>query len=129
MREDAANNRAPLDSPFAHWAVAPDFHLKDRAASHLYQHISAFNSRLDLSRLGRSLGEAVDVDALAGIDTPVLFITAEQDQIFPPAMIETAAAMVPGAQLRNLGDAGHSSYFEAPAAFNAALDDFIAALG
>ncbi len=128
LREEAGRNRAPLDSPFAHWAVAPDFHLKDRAASHLYQQISAFNARLDLARLTGSLAEPVDPALLATIETPTLFITAEQDQIFPAAAIEVAASMVPGAQFRNLGDAGHSSYFEAADAFNAAVDEFLAGL-
>lgn len=128
LREEAATERTPLDSPFAHWAVAPDFHLKDRAASHLYQQISAFNARLDLSRLGRSLSEALDPERLAAIDTPTLFITADHDQIFPAAAIEIAAGMVPGSKFRNLGDAGHSSYFESAEAFNAAVNEFLAGL-
>ena len=128
LREEAGKNRAPLVSPFAHWAVAPDFHLKDPATSHLYQHISAFNARLDLSQLGQSLVDAIDPDRLADIDKPVMFITAEQDRIFPPALIERAATMVPGAVLRNLGAAGHSSYFETASAFNAAVDEIIAGL-
>ncbi len=128
LRQDAGANRGELDSPFAHWAVAPDFHKKNLAASHLYQHISAFNARLDLSRLGASLGEAIGLAQFENYATPTLFITADKDQIFPVALIEEAASLVPGARVANLGDAGHSSYFEAPDAFNATLENFISSL-
>jgi len=56
---------------------------------------------------------------------PTLFITASQDQVFPVELIECAAAMVPGATVKVLGDAGHSSYFEVPDLFNQTVFEFL----
>ncbi len=123
IRRQAAANRQTLTSPFAHWAVAPDFHEKGLALSHLYTQISAFNTELDLRRL--DLQEPVDLACFRDFDIPTLFITATQDVIFPPALIALAAAQVPGAQVRTLGNAGHSSYFESAELFNQTLQAFI----
>jgi 3-oxoadipate enol-lactonase len=126
IREQAAANRPRLDSPFAHWAVAPDFHEKALTMSHLYTQISAFNTELDLSQL--DLQDPIDLSKFSDYCIPTLFITAQQDVIFPPALIEIAAAQVPGAELRSLGAAGHSSYFESADLFNKTVADFIARL-
>ena len=50
---------------------------------------------------------------------------AYQDRIFSPELIRTTANAVPGAECLNLGDAGHSSYFEIPEAFNQVVEDFL----
>jgi pimeloyl-ACP methyl ester carboxylesterase len=44
-------------------------------------------------------------------------------------MIQMAAALVPGARVVNLGDAGHSSDFETPDLFNSTVDAFLNELG
>ncbi len=125
IRQNAADHRPKLTSPFAHWAVAPDFHEKQLELSHLYTQISAFNTTLDLSLMGRELQTPVDLDRFNGYEIPTLFLTGEQDVIFPPEMIVLAAAEVPGAEVRVLGDAGHSSYFESAALFNRTVSEFI----
>jgi pimeloyl-ACP methyl ester carboxylesterase len=58
---------------------------------------------------------------------PVHFIAGERDQLFPPALVRRAHAMVPGATLAFVPDAGHSVYFETPDAFNALLGAALAA--
>ncbi|MCH9672591.1 MAG: alpha/beta hydrolase [Gammaproteobacteria bacterium] len=113
---------------FSHWALAPDFHEKNPAAAYLYTQISGLNTGFSRAALASLVAPEVlvPVDSLSDYRVPTLFITASQDLIFPPALIEMVAKAVPGAQYTSLGDAGHSSYFESPDAFNQRLEEFLA---
>lgn len=124
IQRESAGHRPTLTSPFAHWAVASDYHEKSPAMSLLYSQISAFNTSLDLSRLDLQSIQRSAAD-FAGYNVPTLFVTAEQDVIFPPGMIRLASEMVPGARFKELPGAGHSSYFETAGAFNQAVDEFL----
>ena len=126
VQQQAASNRPALTSPLAHWAVASNYHEKSPAMSLLYTQISAFNDLLDLSKLDLQTIQRSAED-FENFNVPTLFITAEQDVIFPPEMIRLASEMVPGAALRVLKEAGHSSYFEAADAFNQVVDEFLCA--
>jgi pimeloyl-ACP methyl ester carboxylesterase len=68
----------------------------------------------------------LDPEALRGIDFPTLFIVGEEDLLFPPGAAVAAASLIPGAQVVRVQDSGHSVYFERPAAYNQALDTFLA---
>lgn len=125
-RRIANESRPEPQPPFGGWAVAPDFHLKDRAKSHLYNRIQAFNLNADRARLASAQTATVSPDDLARFVTPTLFVTADKDVLIPSNVVEMAAALVPGARVVNLGDAGHSSYFETPQAFNEVVHAFLA---
>ena len=125
----AAVERPDASEPFGSWAVALDLPEKNVRLSHLYKCITALN--LDFQQIGRGVlaGDAsssIDPETLAGFAVPTLFITADKDVVIPPKAVEIGASLVPGAKLKNLGDAGHSSYFEVADRFNAAVDDFLA---
>lgn len=62
---------------------------------------------------------------LATIDVPTLVVVGEQDAPSPPDVARAMHAAVPGADLAVVPGAGHLSNLEAPAAFNAALADFV----
>lgn len=62
---------------------------------------------------------------LATIDVPTLVVVGEQDSLSPPDVARAMHAAVPGADLAVVPGAGHLSNLEAPAAFNAALADFV----
>ena len=113
--------------PFGSWAVALDLPEKNRPLSHLYNCIGAMN--LDFSRVGlgglRNRGKQIDLAEMKAFKTPTLFITADKDVVVPPRVVEIGAAMVPGATFVNLGDAGHSSYFEIPDKFNRVVREFL----
>jgi len=119
----ASSQRQP-----GYWALAPDFPQTNPAMAYLYTQISGLNSRFDRDLLqGLTSAELmIDTAELDGYSTPTLFITASQDAIFPPHLMELVASAVPGAELARLGDAGHSSYFESPDMFNARVDAFLA---
>lgn len=117
--------------PFGSAALAADYPEKNPVGAVLYNQVSAFNG-IDPSAIPRKIGEAnlgVNTDTLISYDLPTVFISADKDILFPAAYIQALAASVPGATFCNLGDAGHSSYFEIPDAFNQAVTDFIESLG
>lgn len=65
--------------------------------------------------------------SLGGISVPTLVLVGEDDGITPPDDARRMAAAIPDAALTVVPDAGHLSGLENPAAFNAALSDFLLA--
>lgn len=102
----------------------------DRDLSHafLYQALGSFHSP-PLDRLGEVLEFTIDHSIFDDLNIPVLFIAGEHDQIFPPAMLHDSANRISRAQFVQIPNAGHSPYFEQPLAWNAALLEFLAAIG
>jgi pimeloyl-ACP methyl ester carboxylesterase len=62
---------------------------------------------------------------LAQIKCPTRVITGAADTLIPPSESEAMAAVIPGAQLVVIPDAGHLSNMEQAAAFNEAVKEFI----
>lgn len=69
---------------------------------------------------------AIAKDKLGALTMPVFFLVGAEDAIIPPALIERAAEMVPGAQYYQIPSAGHSVYWEQPEDFNRILDALLA---
>ena len=61
------------------------------------------------------------------IACPTLIVTGSHDPLVPPAVMHRFAELVPGAEVIEFEDSGHSPYVEQPDAFNAAVERFIAA--
>jgi pimeloyl-ACP methyl ester carboxylesterase len=64
-------------------------------------------------------------DVLAHIDVPTLLIYGERDVRAPPAVAADLHAAIPGSTLVFLPETGHVCTLEAPAAFNAAIREFL----
>jgi len=62
---------------------------------------------------------------LSRIDVPTLVIAGEHDTNAPATMMERMAARIPGARFVVVPQAGHLANLEQPAAFNAALSEFL----
>ncbi len=60
------------------------------------------------------------------VQVPSLVVWGAGDAIFPPAQADAFAARIPGARRIVLADAGHLPHLEAPAAFAAAVAEFLA---
>lgn len=73
--------------------------------------------------------EGVDDEALGTITTPTLVLHGEEDVAVKMERAERTAAAIPGARLVRIPRAGHSSSVEEPEAVNAALLDFLGAVG
>jgi pimeloyl-ACP methyl ester carboxylesterase len=67
-------------------------------------------------------------DSLAGIRCPALALAGERDRVVSPAIVERMARAIPGASYRMLAGVGHLANLERPAAFDAALEEFLADL-
>jgi pimeloyl-ACP methyl ester carboxylesterase len=104
-------------------AEQPAMHL-------LYRHIDDMNRTLDKEAL-RSRMTAIrtrDPADLARGRCPVLFIANDEDVQIPPFAADAMARVIPGARVRHIPDAGHSAYFERPAAFNRLVEEFFASV-
>jgi pimeloyl-ACP methyl ester carboxylesterase len=82
----------------------PAFHRQQRAIMHRP------DSRPDLPRIA----------------VPTLVAVGEADALTPPDRAEEMAALIPGARLARIADAGHLPPMEQPAAVNALLRDWLA---
>lgn len=70
--------------------------------------------------------ERRDITEHLGIlDCPTLVLGAEQDVTIPPQLAEKLAKAIPGAELQILPNCAHLSNEEQPAAFNAAVEQFL----
>jgi len=64
---------------------------------------------------------------LAQLPMPVLFITGDEDCVFPAAAAEPLAKRAPQGRAVRVPRAGHSVYFERAAEFNRIVDEFLSA--
>lgn len=67
-------------------------------------------------------------DVLARFAGPSLVVVGEKDAITPPAKAREMAKLLQGSKLVEIPRAGHLANLEAPAAFNAAAESFLASL-
>jgi 3-oxoadipate enol-lactonase len=65
-------------------------------------------------------------DRVAAIRVPALVLCGTEDRITPPILSEELAASIQGARFEPIADSGHLANAEQPAAFNAAIDRFLA---
>ena len=95
----------------------------------LYESINNFNLEFRWSRLSRLLApeDVIQLEDLANVHCPTLFICGAEDPLFPPELFENFVPHFPDARMEMVADAGHSSYFEQPAVFNSLLREHIAA--
>ena len=65
------------------------------------------------------------LENLPHINLPVLCLACDEDKTAPPAVMEKMAAKIPRGSYQCLAGAGHLGNMEQPAAFNAALVNFL----
>jgi pimeloyl-ACP methyl ester carboxylesterase len=63
---------------------------------------------------------------LARLQVPTLFITGDEDVVFPPMLAPALAALMPNARVEPVVGAGHSVYFERADVFNRLVEEFFA---
>jgi len=98
---------------------------------HLYDQIGALSTDVELSAITRLFEPAARVspEAAAKLATPTLVLTGGEDLLFPSPMMRHVAGSLPGAEIAEVEDAGHSIYFEQPERFNALVSAFLAGRG
>lgn len=95
----------------------------DPARIALYEAINAFNTGFAWEYLRGLKGPALE--DVAALTCPVLFISGAEDPLFPSGLLASYVPHFADARLEVVQDAGHSPYFEQPAAFNALLEAFL----
>ena len=119
---EATQNLAQLDR-----VLSKGFVKRNAAMAALYLQIASFNRANRFNLRGRA--EPITEADLRALPIPVLFLVGEEDVLYPPDVIEMAAALVPGAELALVPDAAHSVYFEQPDVFNYQVQRFLKSAG
>lgn len=116
-----------LDPPLlAHHPAIGGVADKDLAQGFLYQQLASLGAEVpSLEAVALILQTQWDLDLVAALTLPALFVFGDRDDLFPPAAIERAAARVPGAELARIAGCTHSPYFEAAPDWNAAVESFL----
>jgi 3-oxoadipate enol-lactonase len=107
------------------WNFSPEF-IAARAA--VLQAARAGYRDLDLAAVARLCDAFLDLNftaRLSRVKAPTCVIVGQLDLLKGPGYAETIQQAIPGSQLRVLAGAGHSVCMESPAAFNAAVLDFL----
>ncbi len=68
----------------------------------------------------------ISAATLRQLHVPTLLITGDADLYSPPALIRMVATEIPHSEVMIIREAGHSSYWEQPEAFNRAVLEFLA---
>ena len=117
--ELAALNVANADLSQAERVLGPVIRANDPERTYLYLQIASFNSVTRKTLKGQTPKWTPQM--LAATDVPVMFIAGEHDVLCPPRLLRVVHEAVPGSRFAVIAGAGHSAYFEDPAAFNALL--------
>jgi pimeloyl-ACP methyl ester carboxylesterase len=113
----------------AHAAMGVRGATEQPALHQLYRAVDELSSSLDKAALRARIRAARTRPAsdLAAIATPCLWLTGEEDCVFPSPVAPLMAAHMPNARHAEVPAAGHSAYFERAAAFNTLVTEFLAA--
>ena len=107
-------------------AISPA--LKERAEhlAFLYRSIARLNPPRPKDFLAPIPGyKGSSAQRLSEAEFPVMFLVGRYDTVVPPEVIEGCHRATPGSKFVVIEDSGHSTYFEQPDAFNAAVMEFL----
>lgn len=103
--------------------LGPTFTRAQPAQAHLYTALASFNATNVRNLQGEQ--SLVSAAQLGATGVPILFVAGNEDVLFPSAHIHAFQRTVPGSAFLEIPGAGHSAYFEAPAAFNQQVYDWL----
>ena len=127
---DGERARADLVKRGIHVAAGARMAAEQPALHLLYRHIDDMNAHLDKEAIRARLvaGRTRAPEELAGAGCPILLISGDEDIVMPPFAADAIAAVVPGARVAHIANAGHSAYFERAAVFNRHVEEFLGAI-
>ncbi|MGI8552649.1 MAG: alpha/beta fold hydrolase [Dehalococcoidia bacterium] len=116
----------PPGSTLLQRALRDGYEREQPGKAFLYREIQRLNPRRPADFLAPPPGWTGNFTAyIAESGVPVLYLVGEDDAVTPARIVEKAAGLVRGARFQMLPGAGHSSYFETPDAFSAAVLGFL----
>ncbi len=93
----------------------------------LYNQIASFGARPNPAIvLGAMAEDRLDLLPIETMTVPTLVLMAAEDELCPPAAMESFVARLPNGRLQVI-PGSHSAYYERPTAWNEAVLDFLAA--
>jgi 3-oxoadipate enol-lactonase len=100
--------------------------LPDPAVERTVRELVAGGTPGGVAALQRGLARRPDsISTLVQIACPTLVVVGEQDALSPPPVAEAMAAVIRGAQLARIPNAGHLANLDNPSEFNRALLAFL----
>lgn len=115
----------PPDLLGRHPALGQRFSEEQPALAHLYQSLGRMGTADPEVILPRIVAKRYSPADARHLTMPVLCVVGDRDPLFPPAAVRAMAALLPDATVVEIPGCGHSPYFENPAAWNAAVNDFL----
>lgn len=123
---EIADSPPPEQWPLGdHPAVGTQLAGQDLAHSFLYTQLGTLTTPPPPAEIMPLLMGTDHTAGCPGVTSPTLFIVGENDPIFPPHLIETAASFISGSSVVVIPDTGHSPYFERPSLWNSAVGSFL----
>ncbi len=107
------------------FSLHPDHHGPSDLIEAMRSMMHAVGAQTAIRQTRAIMGRADHRAMLAQLALPTLVVCGREDKVTPPAMSEDIAALVPGARLAWIEQAGHQTPLEQPAALARALADFI----
>ncbi len=108
-----------------HPALGDQLGREDPAQAFLYRQIASV-AEPPPPTMGLLLRQtSYPVEQVRALKVPTLFVVGENDSIFPPAVIRSAASQMPQSEVIELPGAGHSPYFEIPRVWNETVAAFL----
>ena len=125
---EAAAAAKELQAANIHVAGGGRLAREQPAARFLYQEIDAL-SGVDKVKLRQKLHASMvrPADVLRTLKVPTLWLTGDEDIVYPPFLSDVLAKLMPNARVAQVKQAGHSVYFERPVEFNRIVDEFLSA--
>src|SRR5256886_7808361 len=108
-------------------ALGETFRKAHPVRTFLYAQIAGLNAPLPADFRDQPGRLTTPVDRYAATRVPTLFLTSDQDGIFPPEPSQKVHEHVPGSRFERVDAAGHSTYFERPDVFNREVGAFLKA--
>jgi pimeloyl-ACP methyl ester carboxylesterase len=125
LSRSVAKDRAEADKlPVLDRLMSRNFQMRNPALTWLFQQIGTVNAanQRTIRNLQSPGPTPVDI-AKAGV--PILFLAGENDAVISIATLRLAHKLVVGSELAIVPDGPHSLYWENPAVFNCAVDQFL----
>ena len=124
--QEAHRRALPPGSTLLDRALARSFADEQPELAFLYREIQRLNPPRPADFLAPLPGyRGSTAERLAESGIPVLFLVGSEDQVVPAPAIQACHRGVPGSRFALIKGAGHSSYLERAAEFNAAVGAFL----
>lgn len=126
VRQEHKSN-PPFTPKGALRAISPKFTREHPEKAFLYRQIMRSNPPHgpDFLKVPKHLWGISTHERFIELETPVLYLTGDEDVIVHPETIKIASRLVTQSELFVFQECGHSTYYEQPKTFNSTVHDFL----